>query len=203
LISGLVLAAGTSSRLGRPKQLLILDDRPVIRHVVDEALTSTLDEVVVVLGAGADAVRAVLPSTGRLRTVVNADFAAGQASSLTCGLRAAAGSDAVVVLLGDQPGIPATVIDAVVAVWNGERTTPMVQAAYGGHRAHPTLIDRSIWWQLESLSGDRGARAVFEDHPEWVGAVEVGGDPPDDIDTEEDYQRVRELFEIRRDSSGP
>jgi molybdenum cofactor cytidylyltransferase len=202
LISGLVLAAGSASRLGRPKQLLDLEGRPVIRHVVDEALASTLDEVLVVLGAAADDVRSALPSDDRLRTAVNDEFAAGQASSLACGLRAVGASDAVVVLLGDQPGVSARVIDAVVGGWDGERT-PVVQAAYAGRRAHPTLLDRSIWWQLERLSGDQGARELLEHHPEWIRTVEVGGRPPDDIDTEADYQRVRRAFEIRRDSTGP
>ncbi len=106
MISGIVLAAGSSSRLGRPKQLLELAGKLVLQHVVDAAAAAPLDEILVVLGhsAGEVADRLALPAHGRV--VLNPDHALGQSTSLQAGLRAAApGADAAVVLLGDQPGI--------------------------------------------------------------------------------------------------
>lgn len=192
MISGLVLAAGTSSRLGRTKQLLPLGGRPLVRVVVDAALAAgSLDEVVVVLGHDADRVAHALGRVERVRTTTNPDFARGQSSSLRAGL-AAMGPDveAAVVLLGDQPGIRSHAIDRVVGAYT-EGVASVIQAAYSGLAAHPTLLARAVWGPLiEELGGDEGARGALRRHPEWRMAVEVGGRPPDDIDTEMDYQRL-------------
>ena len=191
MISAVVLAAGSSSRLGRPKQLLDLGGKPVLRRVVDTALTAGLDEVVVVLGHRAEEAEAVLPEDGRVRAVVNPDFAEGQSTSLRAGLRSLGeGCEAAVILLGDQPGVSPETVVAVVRAWQRERS-PIVQAAYTGRPAHPTLLDRQAWPDAEAIRGDQGARALIARHPERRTSVEVGGAPPDDIDTEEDYRRVR------------
>ena len=188
MIAGVVLAAGTSSRLGRPKQLLDLGGKPVLRHVVDAALASSLDQVIVVIGHVADDVRAALPSDGRLRAVENARYADGQSTSLLAGLDAVdANFDAIVVLLGDQPGVRASAIDAVLERYRGERPT-IVQASYSGRPAHPTLIDRELWPELLTLNGDEGARSIIELHRAGRAFVELGGEPPADIDTEADYR---------------
>jgi molybdenum cofactor cytidylyltransferase len=195
VITGIVLAAGSSSRLGRPKQLLDLGGKPVLQHVVDAALAAPLDEVVVVLGHAAREIGAAVPPTGRTRFALNTEYGAGQATSLRTGLRAAdAGSQAAVVLLGDQPGVRAEAIAAVVAAWE-RGAARVVQASYGGHPAHPTLFDRSVWGEVEQTAGDQGARSLLASHPEWTVLVEVGGEPPEDIDTEEDYLRVRATFQ--------
>jgi len=194
VISAIVLAAGTSSRLGRPKQLLALGGRTVLQHVVDAALAGEMDEVVVVLGAAADEIEAVVGPNPRVRFSRNPDFAAGQSTSLRAGLRAAGTARAVLVLLGDQPGVRPDAIRAVAGAWR-EGAGRVIQAAYGGRPAHPTLFDRSVWPELETLSGDEGARSLLDRHPEWRTSVEVGGDPPEDIDTADDYERVRAAFE--------
>jgi molybdenum cofactor cytidylyltransferase len=197
VITGIVLAAGTSSRLGRPKQLLDLAGRPVLRHVVDAALASPLDEVVVVLGHLAGEIGTAVPRDARVRTVVNGRYALGQSTSLAAGLEAAGpGSEAAVVLLGDQPGIRPDAVAAVVAAFAAAGAAAVVQASYGGRPAHPTLLGREVWGRLlPELEGDRGARQILEGHPEWRSLVEVGGDPPLDIDTERDYERVLAAFE--------
>jgi molybdenum cofactor cytidylyltransferase len=202
-VTGIVLAAGTSSRLGRPKQLLDLGGKPVLQHVLDAAAASTLDQIVLVLGHGAEEVAAKVRMPARGATVVNLEFAEGQATSLRAGLRAAnPDAAAAVFLLGDQPGIRPRAIGAVVAAWRAG-SGPAVQAAYEGRPAHPTLFDRSVWPELEGAVGDEGARGVLAAHPEWRSAVEVGGSPPEDIDTEEDYARVKVAFErTRRPGTG-
>jgi CTP:molybdopterin cytidylyltransferase MocA len=196
VITGIVLAAGTSSRLGRPKQLLDLGGTPVLRHVVNAALASPLDEVVVVLGHLAGEIAVAVPATDRVRTVVNARYSLGQSTSLAAGLAAAAtGSEAAVVMLGDQPAIRPDAVAAVVGAFVAGGG-PVVQASYGGRHAHPTLFAREVWAELvRELEGDQGARDVLERHPEWRSPIEVGGDPPLDIDTERDYERVRAGFD--------
>jgi molybdenum cofactor cytidylyltransferase len=200
-VAAIVLAAGSSSRLGRPKQLLDLGGRPVLVHVVQAAQSAPLDEVVVVLGHRAEEVRAALqlglplpPGGPDLRFVLNADHADGQSTSLKAGLQALEGrTEAAVVLLGDQPGIRPDTIRSVVEAWRADGGT-VVQASYGRRPGHPTLLSRRVWAEMSSVEGDEGARSVLSRHPEWITAVEVGGPPPEDIDTEADYLRVREAF---------
>jgi molybdenum cofactor cytidylyltransferase len=197
VITGIILAAGSSQRLGRPKQLLELAGKPVLQHVVDAAVAARLDEVLVVLGHMATDIAGAVPPRDSVRIAVNPRHAEGQSTSLRTGLRAAnVDSDAAVVLLGDQPGIRADAIEAVVRAWLDEGG-PVVQASYGGHPAHPTLFERSIWQEIEGAIGDEGARGILGSHPEWRRLVEVGGVVPDDIDTEDDYARVRASFEGR------
>jgi molybdenum cofactor cytidylyltransferase len=198
VISGVILAAGTSSRLGRPKQLLDLGGRPVLRHVVDAALASPLEDVVVVLGHRAPRVAAAALSDPdpRIRQVVNDRFAEGQSTSLAAGLRSLGPScEAAVVLLGDQPGIQPQAIAEVTRAFR-ERGAAVVQAAYGGRPGHPTLLSRRIWSAvLTEATGDQGAAAIIAANPVWVLRVELGGDPPADLDTEADYERLRSQFD--------
>ena len=193
MIAGIILAAGDSSRLGRPKQLLDLGGKPVLQHVVDAAAAAPLDEIVVVLGhAASDVAAAVaLPATGCF--VVNPDHASGQSTSLRAGLQAAPEAAAAVILLGDQPGIRPDAIASVIEAWRTGHPR-VVQASYGGTAAHPTLLDRAVWPQVERATGDQGARDVLQANPEWRSLVEVAGMPPDDIDTEEDYERIRATY---------
>lgn len=190
-VSGVVLAAGASVRLGRPKQTLELEGRPLLRHVLVAAAASCLDEIVVVLGHGARDVAGALGDPGpRARIVVNPDHASGQASSLLAGLRATdPAARAAVVLLGDQPRVRAETIDAVVDAFR-RGDGPVVQAAYGGRPGHPTLLARTIWPELQSLRGDLGARGWIARHPTRRALVEVGGEPPADVDTMEDYRQL-------------
>ena len=191
MIGGVVLAAGTSSRLGRPKQTLVLGDRPVLQHVVDAAASAGLDELVVVLGHKAEEVGRVLRLPPGARTVVNPEFASGQASSLRAGFAALdARVHAGVVMLGDQPGVSPASLRGVVEVYR-RGGGPVVQATYGGRRGHPVLFDRSVWAEVAGQEGDLGAREALERHSEWVREAEVGGEPPADLDTWEDYQRLK------------
>lgn len=185
-----VLAGGTSSRLGRPKQLLDLGGRPVLQHIVDAAREAGLDEIVVVLGHRAEEVAAALRLPPGARTVVNPGYAGGQSTSLLAGLEAAGPEiGAALVLLGDQPRVRPEAIRAVAEEYR--RTGgPVAQASYRGLRGHPVLLDRRVWGELAALEGDVGARGLLARHPGWVVPVEVGGDPPEDLDTWEDYGRL-------------
>jgi len=184
--------------MGRQKLTLPLGARPILSIVLDAALGSPLDEVIVVLGPNAEDVRAAVGEVSpRVSFVVNAAHLQGQSTSLRAGLRACdPSSAAAVVLLGDQPGVSAasigTVVEAFVAGDAGPRD--VVQASYGGRSAHPTLLARAVWDEVVG-EGDEGARAWIGEHPDRRTLVEVGGNPPADVDTPEEYERLRATFE--------
>lgn len=194
-LSGVILAAGSSSRMGRPKQLLPLGGRCLLQRVLDEAIASSLDEVVLVLGYRAEEIHAALrlPEASRTRCVVNADWALGQSTSLRLGLRRAAPTAAAAaILLGDQPGVEAALIDRVARAFldAGLPAARPVYSGADGSRApgHPVFLARRIWSEVDELGGDQGARNLLATRADWLLEVPVEGAPPADIDTWEDYQ---------------
>jgi molybdenum cofactor cytidylyltransferase len=207
-LTGVVLAAGASARMGRPKQLLRVGDRVLLQCVVDAALRSRLDEVIVVLGHCADEVRGAIavPEDSRTRVVVNPDHASGQSTSLRCGLHAAdERSQALAVLLGDQPFVGPGLIDRLAQAFLSA-DSPAVRPVYpdaGGAPGHPVFLARRLWPELAKLSGDRGARALLAARPDWLLEVPVVGEPPLDVDTWEDYQRAASGYGTRRRATPP
>jgi len=187
MIAGIVLAAGGSTRMGRLKMLLPAGSGTLLSAVVAPLLEAGLDRVVVVLGDRAEEVRrgARLPADPRLVLVACADWAAGMASSLKRGLEACADADAVLVTLGDQPGVTAERVRMVTAAFRPGRD--LVAPVHQGVPAHPVLFGRSLFPELHALSGDVGAREVVRRHEGEAVRIEVEALP--DIDTEEDYRR--------------
>jgi molybdenum cofactor cytidylyltransferase len=191
-----VLAAGGSSRMGRPKQLAELAGRPLLEHTL-AALASPredrrpLDRVLLALGSGADQVLRQVDLHGAIPVTVGS-WAQGMGHVLaTVVARHARGCDALVVLLGDQPLVGAEVVARLVAAWQAG-AGPVVGAAYHGRPGNPKLFDRSVLGELTRLRGDSGARELLAAHPGWVRTVEVGdlGDDAD-VDDEEGLARVR------------
>ncbi len=188
-VAGVVLAAGGSSRMGRPKQLLTWRGRPLVWHAVQAALDGGLEPVVVVLGAQAQAVRRALRGE-QVVFVENQGWSRGQSTSVRLGLQAVQqGAEGVVFLLADMP----LVDQALVAGLVGEhrRTlAPLVAPQVRERWGNPVLFDRVTFTALRELEGDRGGRALFEDFP-------VHGYPWDeratvDVDTEADLARLEE-----------
>lgn len=196
--AGVILAAGGSARLGFPKQLASLDGRPLLQHVLDAAAAAPLDEVVVVLGHRADEVARALSLPPGARIVVNPRHADGQSTSLAAGLAAmpAAVGEAL-VLLGDQPEVRPAAIRAVLEAGCRSRA-PVLRAAYGGRGSHPVLLRRDVWDEAAPGRGDQGARGLVAALAGRVELVEIGGEPPRDVDTLDDLARLR----ARRRSGG-
>jgi molybdenum cofactor cytidylyltransferase len=201
-LSGIVLAAGASVRMGRPKQLLPLGDRCLLERVVDEAAASRLDEIVVVLGHQADVLRDALRfPPGRSRIVVNPDYGRGLSASLRLGLGSAdPRAVAAAILLGDEPGVTHELIDAVAdAFLAGGRPAARPVYVAGGRRVpgHPVFLARGLWPEAAALAGDAGARALFATHPGRLLEVTLSRPAPADIDTWDDYRRIVETM-VRR-----
>ncbi len=194
-IAGIILAAGASTRMGQPKLQLPLGDRPLLQHVLDAVAGSCLAEIVLVLGADAEAIaRAVrLPVKPPTRVIVNDDSASGQSGSLRAGLAAVdPRAVAIAVLLGDQPEVTAAVIDRVAGALfagGGPVARPVYRTSAGTIvPGHPVCFARAVWPALAALGGDEGARALLRAHPEWLVEAPIEGDPPPDVDTAADYR---------------
>jgi CTP:molybdopterin cytidylyltransferase MocA len=201
-VLGVVLAAGGSTRMGRPKQLAELAGRPLLGHVLAALEEAPVDRVVVALGGAADLVLDRV-ELGRAEPLVVEGWAAGMGHVLA-GTLAKAGGDwrAVVVLLGDQPLVPGRAVARVVGAWRAG-AGPVVTATYGGRPGHPKLFDRRLLPDLLRLAGDAGARDLVAAHPDWVHRVEVGDLGSDaDVDVEADLERVRQLLATTTPSNG-
>jgi CTP:molybdopterin cytidylyltransferase MocA len=188
-IAAIVLAAGGSSRLGRPKMLLELGGRTLLARAVAPHLEAGLHAVVVVVGRDAPDVLAAarLPDDPRIRVVVHEGWREGMASSIREGLSACDDAEAVLIALADQPELDAARVRAVVDAWDGR--APLVVPTADGRPTHPVLFARALFGELRRLSGDVGARSVVESHR--ASAIPLALAPLLDVDTEEDYQAVR------------
>jgi molybdenum cofactor cytidylyltransferase len=191
-VVGVVLGAGSSTRLGRPKQLLPLGDRTLLGHVLaDVEAASSLDRVVLVLGAESESIRASLRPS-RATVVTNDAYGSGCASSLLAGLDTAGDCDAIVLLLGDMPGVTAGVIDDVVGQWRSRPTWAAV-TQYTTGVGHPLVFSRAAFPELRSLHGDKAVWKIVDREPEErVARLGLDGPLPRDVDTWDDYVAVCE-----------
>ncbi len=191
MISAIILAAGTSSRFQRTKQLLELEGKPLVQHVVDAASAASLDEILVVVGHEATVVAASLHLPPGGRTVPNPDYRDGQSTSLHRGLAAAdPSSEAAVVLLADQPGIRPETIRALCERFAATRGRIVRARFHDG--PGPALLSREIWAEASHLHGDTGARELMAAHPDWVDEVVIDAAAPPDVDTPGDWEAVRQ-----------
>ena len=189
-ISGLVLGAGASQRFGPPKQLLPFRGTTMLGWVVDQAQRATgLDEVVVVLGRAAEEVRERV-NFGGARVVENPVFGEGCSSSYRAGIGALdTESAAIMIILGDLPGITPEIINRLAEAWR-EQETPIALCSYEGRKGHPMIFARSMFAQLVDLHGDKAAWKLVDANAARVQEVRFGIPYPDDINTPEDFQRL-------------
>jgi molybdenum cofactor cytidylyltransferase len=186
-VTGLVLGAGGSERLGRPKQLLPYRDGTLLGHVVGIARTCSLHQLVVTLGGAAGAVREAVDLQG-VEVVVNDAYGEGCSSSIAAALRAVdPRCDVLVLMLGDQPGVTAATVAALLA---GRGGAPLAVCRYDDGRGHPIAFARSTFAALADLHGDKGVWRLLDQRAGDVTEVPIDGPIPLDVDTEEDYAAV-------------
>lgn len=190
-VAALVLAGGSGTRFGSPKQLADLRGAPLVTHAVRAALDAGIEDVVVVVGHAGEEVAAVFPQDERLRVVDNPGHEEGIASSLRAGIQSLGPEvGCALVLLADEPDLTPDAVRAVVAAWE-EGDHAIVRVRYGDRPGHPVALDRSIWGRALALRGDAGVREIVRDHPGLVHEVGIGGPAPVDVDRPEDLDRLR------------
>ena len=196
MLAAIILAAGESSRMGRPKALLPdPDGQPFVARLAGTFAAAGVPHIVVVGGSQTPAIAQVLDAAAlRIRPVIvtNPNPQLGQLSSLWVGLDEAerAGAEAVLVTLVDIPMVRVETVERVLAAWR-ERRAPIVRPAFGGRHGHPVLFDRAVFAELRRAPLDEGARAVVHAHAEDVTNVAVDDEGcVTDVDTPEDYEKL-------------
>src|SRR3954451_21438031 len=186
-VTGLVLAAGGSSRLGRPKQTLPYRDSTLLGHVLDCARACGFDQLLVTLGGASGEVRTQVDLTGTT-VVQNDSYGEGCSSSIAAALPALdPRCDVLVLMLGDQPGVGPTVVRTLLARLGD---APMAVARYEDGRGHPFAFRRPMSPELASLHGDKAVWRLLEERADSVSEVRVPGSIPPDVDTWEDYEAL-------------
>ena len=192
--AGIILAAGMSTRFGRPKQTLMLQGKPLLEWVIDACLASCLDRIILVLGHDARKILNTLEhkiSATRVQTVVNSCYRAGLSQSLRSGLSAIKQTNpSVMFLLGDQPMVDPNMINLLLdKFWASEKNicVPVCQ----GDRGNPVIFSSFFYGRLFQTENDIGARHIIQENPDQVLWIEI--DNPwcfFDVDTEDDLRTL-------------
>lgn len=190
MIVGVVLAAGLSRRMGQAKLMLALEGKPVLRHAVERVLAGGVERLIVVLPPESRALRGALEGLP-IQWAVNLNPSAGQGVSIAAGIDALpSGTSAALIALGDQPVLPPVVIPELLTVF-GRTGMPIVAPRYREGQGNPVLFGAQVFSELRGLTGDRGARSVIEMDASRVAWVDFDLPMPADVDTPEDYDRLR------------
>ncbi len=200
-VAGLVLAAGHSSRMGKPKLLLPWEGLPLLEHVIQTLLASRAEAIWVVISRERPFLTPP-PERPHIHFVYTPDPGGGLSHSLQTGLSAIPDAfDAAAIVLADQPGLQTQLVDRIIK----EALTPPACATrpifkHGGHSVpgHPFVLMRSAFALAAHLKGDQGARAIFDDDPAALRECVVDGLAPPDVDTPADYSA---LLKTRRNAS--
>lgn len=187
-----VLAAGASIRLGKPKQLLQFNEKSLLGHVADAAVNSNANNVIVVLGANADMIAKEIDKI-KFHVIVNAEWEEGMASSVRIGLKTlqklSPSVDAVIFMVCDQPFVTSSVLNDLINTQNATGKA-IVTCNYGETIGPPALFHKSLFPELMQLRGDAGARKIIQQHGDDVATV-LFTKGKIDIDTKEDYEALQ------------
>ena len=188
-VTGLVLAAGGSSRLGEPKQLLPFGSSTLLGHVLETARSCGFDQLLVALGGSSEGVRAAVDLSGA-QIVENPAFGEGCSSSIAAALGVVdPRADALVLMLGDQPGVGSETVRALLA--GRDADTPLATCRYDDGRGHPLAFGRAVFGDLTELHGDKAVWKLLDRRSDEVVEVRVPGAVPADVNTREDYEAIR------------
>jgi molybdenum cofactor cytidylyltransferase len=191
-VAALILAAGASSRMGRPKQVLPFGGSTLLRWVAEQAVASAVSRVFVILGAHAAVVEPSLDGLA-VETIWNPDWEEGQGSSVRTGVRylleRAPETSAVVFLLGDQPFVTSASIDRLILTYRRTGAPLVASEQCDGQLGAPALFSSAFFGELARLKGDAGARQVLHSHEDEAVGLSLPGAELD-VDTPADYDRL-------------
>jgi len=187
----IILAAGASKRLGQPKQLLPYHGKSLLQHAIQVAKETICKPIVVILGAHADALIKDASMPG-IEVIINDEWEEGMASSIRKGLKKLMAAlpvmDAIIFMVCDQPFVTAQLLEELI-LKHRETTRPVVACRYGNSYGTPALFHKTMFTQLLKLKGDKGAKKIMKEQPDYVVGVDFPlGDI--DIDTMQDYESV-------------
>ncbi|HUB04292.1 MAG TPA: nucleotidyltransferase family protein [Solirubrobacteraceae bacterium] len=195
-VTGLVLAAGGSKRLGTPKQLLPYGDATLLDHVIATARACEFDQLLCVIGGSATEIRERV-DLRNVTVVENEVFGEGCSSSIAAALTAVdEKAEVLVLMLGDQPGVTAATVTTLL---DNRGDANLAACAYEDGRGHPLAFARATFDELAALHGDKGVWKLLDRHAGEVVDVQVAGAVPRDVDTDEDYRAV--LSELEKASA--
>jgi len=186
-VTGVVLAAGASRRLGQPKQLLPYRDSTLLGETLQMARDCGFDQLIVTLGGAAEEVRGSVSLDG-VQTVTVDGAPTGCSASLRAALEQVASvSDGIVLLLGDQPGVSVSSVHLLVQrAWR----SPIAVCRYNDGIGHPFWFSRSVFGDIIPLHGDKAVWKLIEAGRYEVAEVDVDTPIPQDVDTWDDYERL-------------
>jgi molybdenum cofactor cytidylyltransferase len=195
-VAAVVLAAGASSRFGRPKTLAHLWGRPLLLYVLDAVAVVGIEEVVVVLGRDAEEIERSLPWRSE-RRVRNPAPEAGLSSSLRVGLEnVSPASDAALILLGDQPLVRVDVIERLLAEPASPDRPIVIPRYHDGGGPNPLLVGRTAWQLAREAQSDRGLGPILRKYPDLVTVLDFDGSNPD-IDTPDELAAIEASRGVR------
>jgi molybdenum cofactor cytidylyltransferase len=190
-----VLAAGASTRLGQPKQVVQIAGRPALQRVVSNAIAVAGSAVTVVLGAQAAEITRMLQHSSA-SVLINRQWDEGISASIRCGINSLSpGCDAVLLLLGDQVAVTASDLRRLIAAWNGQDTV-LAASVYSGQLGVPAIFPRWCFTELMQLHGDQGAKAIITRHGSRLIHVPMPN-AAYDLDTPDDVTAMQEAFKNR------
>lgn len=186
-VTGVVLAAGASQRLGEPKQLLAYKGSTILDATLSMARRCGFAQLIVTLGGAASSVRSAVDLSG-CQVVENPDFRSGCSSSIGAALQAIdPRATGLVLLLGDQPEVSSSTVKSLVA---GARGAPLGVCRYDNARGHPFWFRSEVFDELASLHGDKAVWKVLESGRYDIVEVPQDGPVPLDVDTWDDYDAL-------------
>lgn len=194
-VDALVLAAGSSRRMGSENKLVApVDGKPMLQHVLEAVRRSRISELIVVTGHDAGAVRSLASGLAD-RVILNPRHLEGLSTSMIAGLDALSDeAEAVLVCLGDMPRLTHQHLDRLIAAFDTVAGREICVPVHGGERGNPVLWGRRFFYEMRQVTGDRGARMLMETHPEALVEVEMDDDAVlRDVDTPEALAALRGL----------
>lgn len=195
-IALIILAAGNSSRLGKPKQLVQFKNETLLERIVRESLESVCSPVIVVTGQDSEVFRQYLNDFD-VQIAENKNWKQGMGSSISCGMKKLVenekDSDGVVLCVCDQPFVTAETINNLVSIYQ-EKNNKIIASAYGETLGVPAFFDKSLFAELADLQGKSGAKKVIEKYPDEIFAVDFP-EGEIDVDTEEDLRKLQKYSE--------